>query len=89
MTDLEGKEYIDFAGGIGVNNVGHAHPKVVAAIKDQAEKLIHSCFHVGMYPPYIDLAARLNEIVPGDFPKMTLFANSGSEAVENAGKVAR
>ncbi len=89
MTDLEGKEYIDFAGGIGVNNVGHAHPKVVAAIKDQADKFIHTCFHVGMYESYVDLAAKLNQLVPGDFPKMTMFANSGAEAVENAVKIAR
>ncbi|ACN16934.1 GabT [Desulforapulum autotrophicum HRM2] len=89
MTDLEGKEYIDFAGGIGVNNVGHAHPKVVAAIKDQADKFIHTCFHVGMYESYVDLAAKLNELVPGDFPKMTMFANAGAEAVENAVKIAR
>lgn len=89
MTNLEGKEYIDFAGGIGVNNVGHAHPKVVAAIKDQADKFIHTCFHVGMYESYVDLAARLNELVPGNFSKMTMFANSGAEAVENAVKIAR
>jgi 4-aminobutyrate aminotransferase/(S)-3-amino-2-methylpropionate transaminase len=89
MTDVDGKEFIDFAGGIGVNNVGHTHPKVVDAIKDQAEKCIHSCFHVAMYDPYVNLAARLNEIAPGDSPKMTMFANSGAEAVENAVKIAR
>jgi 4-aminobutyrate aminotransferase/(S)-3-amino-2-methylpropionate transaminase len=89
MSDVDGREFIDFAGGIGVNNVGHCHPKVVAAIKDQAEKYIHTCFHVAMYEPYIDLAARLNLIAPGDFAKMTMFANSGAEAVENAVKTAR
>jgi 4-aminobutyrate aminotransferase/(S)-3-amino-2-methylpropionate transaminase len=89
MIDVEGKEYIDFAGGIGVMNVGHCNPRVVAAIKDQAEKYIHTCFHVAMYDPYIDLAEKLNELAPGDFPKMTMFANSGAEAVENAVKVAR
>jgi 4-aminobutyrate aminotransferase/(S)-3-amino-2-methylpropionate transaminase len=89
MTDIEGRELIDFAGGIGVNNVGHSHPKVVAAIKDQAEKFIHTCFHVAMYDAYVDLAAQLNDLAPGDFPKMTMFANSGAEAVENAVKVAR
>jgi len=89
MTDVEGKEYIDFAGGIGVNNVGHCHPKVVAAIRDQAGKYIHTCFHVAMYDPYVELAAKLNELAPGGFPKMTMFANSGAEAVENAVKVAR
>ena len=89
MTDVDGKEFIDFAGGIGVNNVGHAHPKVVKAIKDQADRFIHTCFHVGMYDSYIELAEKLNDLVPGDFAKKTMFANSGAEAVENAVKVAR
>lgn len=89
MTDVDGNEFIDFAGGIGVNNVGHCHPKVVKAIKDQAEKFIHTCFHVAMYEPYIELAEKLNKLTPGDFSKMTMFANSGAEAVENAIKVAR
>ena len=89
MIDVEGRELIDFAGGIGVNNVGHCHPKVVAAIQDQAQKCIHTCFHVAMYQPYVELAAKLNELAPGDFPKKTMFANSGAEAVENAVKVAR
>jgi 4-aminobutyrate aminotransferase/(S)-3-amino-2-methylpropionate transaminase len=89
MTDIEGFEMIDFAGGIATINVGHCHPKVVDAIKDQAEKLIHTCFHVAMYEPYIELARRLCEIAPGDFPKMAFFANSGAEAVENAIKIAR
>ncbi len=89
MVDVEGRELIDFAGGIGVNNVGHCHPKVVAAIKDQAEKCIHTCFHVAMYEPYVKLAQILNEQAPGNFDKMTIFANSGAEAVENAVKVAR
>ncbi|MCG8634232.1 MAG: 4-aminobutyrate--2-oxoglutarate transaminase [Desulfobacterales bacterium] len=89
MTDVDGKDFIDFAGGIGVNNVGHSHPKVVAAIKDQAEKFIHTCFHVGMYESYINLAKQLNDLAPGSFAKKTMFANSGAEAVENAVKVAR
>jgi len=89
MVDVDGREYIDFAGGIGVNNVGHCHPKVVAAIKDQADQFIHTCFHVAMYDAYVTLAARLNELAPGEFPKMTLFANSGAEAVENAIKAVR
>ena len=77
MIDVEGRELIDFAGGIGVNNVGHCHPKVVAAIKDQADKCIHTCFHVAMYDAYVDLAAKLNELAPGNVAKMTMFANSG------------
>jgi 4-aminobutyrate aminotransferase/(S)-3-amino-2-methylpropionate transaminase len=89
MIDVDGREFIDFAGGIGVNNVGHCHPKVVAAIKDQADKYIHTCFHVALYESYVELAARLNELAPGEFPKMTMFANSGAEAVENAIKVVR
>lgn len=89
MIDVDGRELIDFAGGIGVNNVGHCHPKVVAAIQDQAAKYIHTCFHVAMYEPYVELAGRLNALAPGDDAKMTLFANSGAEAVENAVKVAR
>ena len=89
MIDVDGRELIDFAGGIGVNNVGHCHPKVVSAIRDQAGKFIHTCFHVAMYEPYVELAERLNQLAPGDFAKMTLFANSGAEAVENAVKVAR
>jgi 4-aminobutyrate aminotransferase/(S)-3-amino-2-methylpropionate transaminase len=89
IRDIEGRELIDFAGGIGVVNVGHCHPKVVAAIKDQAGKYVHTCFHIVMYEPYIRLAQRLCELAPGDFPKMALLANSGAEAVENAVKIAR
>ena len=89
LTDFDGRELIDFAGGIGVVNVGHSHPKVVAAIKDQAEKFIHTCFAIAMYEPYIDLAVRLNAMTPGEFHKMTMFVNSGAEAVENAVKIAR
>jgi 4-aminobutyrate aminotransferase/(S)-3-amino-2-methylpropionate transaminase len=89
MVDLDGRELIDFAGGIGVVNVGHAHPKVVKAIQEQAARFTHTCFNIAMYEPYVDLAARLNELSPGDFHKKTLFLNSGAEAVENAVKVAR
>ena len=89
IIDVEGNELIDFAGGIGVANVGHCHPKVVAASKDQAEKYLHTCIHIVPYEPYIELAARLNELAPGDFAKLTMFLNSGAEAVENAVKIAR
>ncbi len=89
IYDVEGRELIDFAGGIGVMNVGHSHPKVVAAIKDQAEKFTHTCFHIVMYEGYVRLAEKLCGIVPGSFPKMAVFTNSGAEAVENAIKVAR
>ena len=89
ITDVEGREYIDFAGGIGVNNIGHCDEEVVKAIKDQVDQYIHTCFHVVMYEPYVELAKKLNEITPGTFPKKTMFANSGAEAVENAVKIAR
>jgi 4-aminobutyrate aminotransferase/(S)-3-amino-2-methylpropionate transaminase len=89
MVDVDGREFIDFAGGIGVNNVGHCHPKVVAAIREQADKFIHTCFHVAPYEAYLELAAALNDLSPGDFDKLTMLANTGSEAVENAVKIAR
>ena len=89
IWDVEGKRYLDFAGGIGVANVGHCNDRVVAAIRDQAERFIHTCFHIVMYEPYLELAARLNSLAPGTFPKKTIFVNSGAEAVENAVKVAR
>ena len=89
VWDPEGKEYIDFAGGIGVNNVGHRHPRVLAAIQEQAQRYLHGCFHVSIYQPYLDLAERLNQLVPCRGPKKTMLANSGAEAVENAVKIAR
>ncbi|HXX35807.1 MAG TPA: 4-aminobutyrate--2-oxoglutarate transaminase [Thermodesulfobacteriota bacterium] len=89
IRDIEGKEYLDFAGGIGVMNVGHSHPKVVAAIKDQAEKFTHTCFMVVPYESAIKLGEKLCKIAPGTTLKSTLFVNSGSEAVENAVKIAR
>ena len=89
ITDVEGREYIDFAAGIGVMAVGHAHPKVVEAIKDQAKRYSHTCFGLFGYESYLRLAQRLNELVPGDTPKRTFFMNSGAEAVENAVKIAR
>lgn len=89
IRDVEGRELVDFAGGIGVVNVGHCHPDVVSAIKDQAEKYIHTCFHIVMYEPYMQLAEKLCRLTPGSFPKMAMFTNSGAEAVENAVKIAR
>lgn len=89
LTDVEGNELIDFAGGIAVMNVGHGHPKVINAIKEQAEKFTHTCFMVNPYDIAVRLADRLTKVTPGDFPKKTLFINSGAEAVENAIKIAR
>lgn len=89
LTDVEGNELIDFAGGIAVMNVGHGHPKVINAIKEQAEKFTHTCFMVNPYDIAVRLADRLIKVTPGDFPKKVLFINSGAEAVENAIKIAR
>lgn len=89
IRDVEGREYIDFGGGIGVMNIGHSHPKVVSAIKAQAEKFTHTCFMVSPYEPAIKLADRLCRLTPGAFPKKAAFVNSGAEAVENAVKIAR
>jgi len=89
IWDVEGRRYIDFASGISVLNVGHNHPRVVAAVKSQLEKLSHTCFQVTPYEPYVALAEKLNSIVPGPAPKKTIFLTTGAEAVENAVKVAR
>jgi 4-aminobutyrate aminotransferase/(S)-3-amino-2-methylpropionate transaminase len=89
MIDVDGNEFIDFAGAIGTLNAGHCPPKVVDALKEQLDHYIHPCFHVMMYEPYIDLAEKLNHITPGDHAKKTFFLSSGAEAVENAVKIAR
>ncbi|HKB06909.1 MAG TPA: 4-aminobutyrate--2-oxoglutarate transaminase [Candidatus Polarisedimenticolia bacterium] len=89
LEDVDGNRFIDFAGGIGVLNTGHAPKNVVKAIQQQAERYLHSCFHVTMNEPYVRLAETMNRITPGSFPKKTFFANSGAEGVENAIKVAR
>jgi len=89
LTDVDGNTFIDFGGGIGVLNVGHAHPRVVEAVKEQAERFLHTCFYVTEYEPYIELAEKLNALVPGNSEKRSFFVNSGAEAVENAVKIAR
>jgi len=89
VEDVDGNEYIDFATGISVLNIGHCNDEVVSAIKEQADKYLHTCFHVLMYEPYVRLAKKLTEITPGDFPKQVLLVNSGAEAVENGIKIAR
>jgi 4-aminobutyrate aminotransferase/(S)-3-amino-2-methylpropionate transaminase len=89
VWDVEGNRYIDFCGGIGCQNVGHRNPRVVAAIKDQLDQLTHTCFQVTPYKSYIELAERLNALLPGDFTKKSLFFSAGGEAVENAIKIAR
>jgi len=89
ITDVEGREFLDFYAGVGVLNIGHCPKPVVEAIQKQAEKLLHSFFAIGMYEPYVALAEKMNSIAPGSFDKKTMFANSGAEAVENAVKIAR
>lgn len=89
LTDVDGNTYLDFAGAIGTINAGHCPPEVVQVLKEQLDKYIHTCFHVAMYEPYVQLAEKLAEITPGKFAKKTMFANSGAEAVENAVKIAR
>ncbi len=89
LTDVDGKEYIDFAGGIGVLNLGHTPDAVVAAIREQAEQLMHACFPVAAYDPYLEVCRMLCELAPGTHAKKALLINSGAEAVENAIKIAR
>ena len=89
IEDVDGNRYIDFAGGIGAMNIGHARPEVTRAIAEQATRFTHMCFSVVMYEPYVDLAERIVKLAPGDFEKKALFFNSGAEAVENAVKIAR
>jgi len=89
VFDVDGNTLVDLAGGIGMLAVGHSPQPVVEAIQRQADKFIHPCALVATYEPYIELAELLNEITPGAFPKKTLLANSGAEAVENSVKLAR
>ncbi len=89
LTDVDGNTFIDFAGAIGSMNAGHCPPAVVEALKEQLDQYIHTCFHVMMYEPYVQLAEKLNQITPGTHEKKTFFLNSGAEAVENAIKIAR
>ena len=89
IWDADGRRYIDFAGGIGVMNTGHRHPKVMARIQQQLEGVVHSCFQVMPYEPYIELAEELNKRAPIAGKAKTLFITTGAEAVENAVKIAR
>jgi 4-aminobutyrate aminotransferase len=89
IWDVEGRRYIDFAAGIAVVNTGHRHPKILAAVKAQLDQFTHTCHQVVPYESYVRLAERLNNAVPGDFKKKTIFVTTGAEAVENAVKIAR
>src|SRR5467141_1370643 len=89
VWDSSGRRYVDFVGGIGVMNVGHNHPRVMAAVRDQLERVTHTAFQVVTYESYLRLAERLCEVAPGDGPKKAIFFSTGAEAVENAVKIAR
>jgi len=89
IWDTSGRRYIDFVGGIGVMNVGHNHPRVMTAVREQLDRVTHTAFQVVMYESYLRLAERLCEVAPGDGPKKAIFFSTGAEAVENAVKIAR
>ena len=89
LWDVEGHRYIDFAAGISVLNIGHLHPRVVAAVQQQMQQVAHACFQVTPYESYVALAERLNALAPGSTPKKTILFSTGAEAVENALKIAR
>ena len=89
IWDVEGRRYVDFAGGIAVLNTGHRHPKVMAAVAEQAERFTHTAFQVMAYESYVRLAERLNAAAPFKGPAKTVFFTTGAEAVENAVKIAR
>ncbi|MCD4485818.1 4-aminobutyrate--2-oxoglutarate transaminase [Chromobacterium vaccinii] len=89
VWDTEGRRYIDFAGGIGVLNTGHLHPKVEAAVAEQLSRFSHTCYQVVPYESYISLAEKLNQLTPGNHAKKTALFTTGAEAVENAVKIAR
>lgn len=89
ITDFDGNKFIDLSGGIGVLNAGHCPPKVVAAIQAQAEKLLHTCFHIATYKPYVELCEKLIELFPHGENTKAMLTNTGAESVENAIKIAR
>lgn len=89
VVDVDGNQYIDLAGGIGVLAVGHTPEKVVSALQEQAARLIHMCAIVSTYEPFVAVAERLNELAPGDFAKKTVLMSTGAEAVETAVHISR
>ena len=89
MTDVDGREWIDFAAGIAVTNVGNAAPRVVAAVREQVERFTHTCFMIAPYEQYVAVCEELTALTPGGFEKRSALFNSGAEAVENAVKIAR
>ncbi len=89
VVDVDGREWLDFGSGIAVTSVGHAAPRVVAAVRDQVERFSHTCFMIAPYEGYVAVCERLAELTPGSFDKRSALFNSGAEAVENAVKIAR
>ena len=89
LTDVDGREWIDFAAGIAVTSVGNSAPRVVEAVRRQVERFTHTCFMVAPYELYVDVCEQLNTLTPGTFEKRSALFNSGAEAVENAVKIAR
>ncbi|HKB17538.1 MAG TPA: aminotransferase class III-fold pyridoxal phosphate-dependent enzyme, partial [Candidatus Dormibacteraeota bacterium] len=89
LWDMSGKRYVDFAGGIGVMNVGHSHPRVMEAVQHQLERATHTSFQVVHYESYLRLAERLCEVAPIEGAKKAIFFSTGAEAIENAVKIAR
>jgi 4-aminobutyrate aminotransferase len=89
VWDVDGREFLDFAGGIACQNLGHGPSAVVAAIHEQVDRYLHQCFMVGTYEPYVELCRRLDALWPGDTETKSILLNSGAEAVENAVKIAR
>jgi 4-aminobutyrate aminotransferase len=89
VWDADGREYIDFAGGIACQNLGHGNAAIVRAIHEQVDRYLHQCFMVGMYEPYVEVCRLLDELWPGEADTKSLLVNSGAEAVENAVKIAR
>lgn len=89
LWDVEGKRYIDFGGGIAVLNVGHRHPRVIAAVADQLDKFTHTAFQVAPYEGYVALAERINALAPIEGSAKSIFFTTGAEAAENCAKIAR
>src|SRR5919204_2400579 len=89
IWDVDGREYLDFAGGIACQNLGQRPAAIVDAIRAQAELYLHQCFMVGTYEPYVEVCRRLSELWPGSAATKSLLVNSGAEAIENAVKIAR
>src|SRR5438477_5202938 len=89
IWDADGRDYLDFAGGIACQNLGHNPEAVVQAVHEQVDRFMHQCFMVGLYEPYVEVCRRLDELWPGHSETKSLLVNSGAEAVENAVKIAR